>query len=515
MNHLAQSNLRLFIATFIFALSGCGLVSDVKDLDDVNLSPDLAFPIVNTNVSAADIITKFDADGTNTNVNGNGLISLVYSGQVASQSASDLIELPSFPIPLIDTLQTAPYALSNGGSLNTVIFKEGVLAYEISADLPEDIEVMIRIPNASIGGDMFEERIDLYYQSGGFVSGSGSIDVSGYTLDLTDNELTLSYSAIRKNTGETISLRPDSYVVLQDAEFSYIEGFLGEYQLDSGEDRIGVDIFKTITFASVYFDNPRIDVTVRNSFGIPARTRFETLDAISEDGSITPIQSPLSSFVSLNYPELDEVGMAAETMIAANNGNSNINEVINAAPHEILYQLVTDLNPDGVAASNFATDNSVFEVDIDVELPLYGRVLDVAVIDTFPVDFREFNTVEDVEFLVHSENGLPIELGLQVYFVENGQVVDSLLLEEQSLMVAAETDASGWAVTPSEQDLIVTFDATRFGQIKGVSEIYLKTRFSTSNQGLESVRLRDTDAFDVRVGMKGKFDISVTDLIGG
>ena len=152
-------------------------------------------------------------------------------------------------------------------------------------------------------------------------------------------------------------------------------------------------------------------------------------------------------FISTNkagsdYPELNEVGEERVTRFSMNKDNSNIVEVLGSSPVALDYDVDAITNPDNDdAIRGFMTDSSRYVANVEVELPIYGRASGFAAIDTFDIDFSDFQDIKEVEFKLITKNDLPLEVGMELYFEDQaGKVVDSLFTGITPVLAPAPVD---------------------------------------------------------------------------
>ena len=80
-------------------------------------------------------------------------------------------------------------------------------------------------------------------------------------------------------------------------------------------------------------------------------------------------------------------------------------------------------NPDeDTDIRGFVTDSSYYKVRVDVDLPLYGSAIDFTVTGyALAWTSTGFDEVDYAEFKLVTENGMPVSIDMQGYFLdENG-----------------------------------------------------------------------------------------------
>jgi len=192
-------------------------------------------------------------------------------------------------------------------------------------------------------------------------------------------------------------------------------------------------------------------------------------DVYTADGEILPIFGEgIEDGIDFNYPTLDEVGQTKTTTYAFSKENSNIDTLLGSKPIAIDYDFDATTNPDNISTiRGFVTDESEYVVNVDVELPIFGRADRFLAVDSFDVNFSSYDNVESAEFKVVSENGIPLEIAMQMYFVDaNDNVLDSLLMDDLTLIEAAPVDGDGLVTMPQEKTLLVPMDGVKKLKLK-------------------------------------------------
>ena len=318
-----------------------------------------------------------------------------------------------------------------------------------------------------------------------------------------DDTVKIYYHAYRRNTGvrDTVEL---ALARIDDFEFSYTEGFLGTGLYDVERDTIEIDFFENWTRGDVWFVDPKINLIVENSFGFPVQSKSNGVYVWNVDGGVDSLQSIFLDSVVVDYPSLNEVGETKYTHFAFDKDNSNIDTILGNGPIAIDYDFDAVSNPDTNAmVKGFLTDESQMSVQVEVELPMYGSALGFEARDTFGISFDSYENFDDVEFKVISENGLPIDVGLQIFFAEeDGTILDSLFTPAQNILEAAPVGGDGVPINISEKTTFTDFQGSRFEDIKSAKLLFLRASFSTVNNGETMVKILSTQEVNIRMGMK-------------
>ena len=505
--------------TFSKLLLCCLLVSltifgcrkfDKTEIELTDYDAEFAIPLFNTKGQVKDLLEGFD-DDTFITLGEDGLITLNYKGEIAAENSTaifDVIQLVGFE--MMDTFVAVYFPLPNSIDIDYADLTAGNLAYSFESLHEEDVEVTLTLPQITKDGQPLQANVSVEYDGEVPISKFGLKDLAGYRLTSTNNDsILVRYEAIRANgMRDTLS---NVYVGFTGIQFSYIQGFLGQDIYGIDRDTIEIDFFENWIRGDIYFVEPKVLIKIQNSFGFPIRSQIAVMQIETVNGEILPLESPYEDSIFVDYPLLNEVGVTKVTEFEFNKDNSNIAEILGEGPIALDYKLNGIPNPDTTNMEvGFATDTSKFIAQVEVELPFYGAasgfvVFDTITVDTFnfDVDFLGYGEVNYAEFKLISENGLPLNVDLQLYFADaNGAVIDSMFLDPTAVIAAAPVDVDGNVISEAIQTKIINVTDDRFESLKSTDRLFLRSSFSTTENGAVNVRLTNEQEVAMRMGMK-------------
>ncbi len=497
----------LFLATLL-AFSACKKY-EVDEVEIGAYDAEYAIPLINTSATLQDVLENFDST-TFIQFSDDNLIILNYKGDVNSKTSDDLFQVLSeyelIPIPLEDTATFIPYEPVDGVDLDYAILKSGTLKWGFQSHHTEPVEVTLTLPSMTKNGIPFSAIM-----SGPGYSGTGDpfpifdlngIDLTGYRLEAVNDTIYINYVAHRLNSGimDTLS---SCGITFENLVASYIEGYLGNDLYDLDRDTIEIDFFENWTRGDVYFEDPKLTVTVENSFGLPVRSKANIVNVHTADDQVLALESIYLDSININYPSLSEVGEVKYTYFDFNKENSNVDELLGANPVAVDYDMDAVPNPDSITSiRGFMTDSSYFNAQVEVELPVYGTASGFEARDTFEIDM-DMEDATHAEFKIVAENEIPLDVGVQLYFANDDNVIiDSLLAADEILMAAAPVDADGKSTMAAEKITFSLFDEARFDGVRSATKLFMNARFSTLNNGAQSVKVFADNEVRIRVGMK-------------
>lgn len=495
-----------FLLISIFLIQGC--VKDLRDIDNVeveNWQPEVAVALVNTNVSIQDFLDDFDSQGY-LDVDAENFMTLVYESNVFSVSGEEIIDIPNFAIPVLDTSMVFPYSSPNPSiDIDFFTIKNGLLDYAFQSPYDEDMDVIIEVKNLTKNGGSLNHFVVANYTGTNPVNVSGTIDLTDYIMDFSNDEVEVRYIATNA-AGERKYLQN---MVLQFHEFEYslIQGYFGQYEFDLPGDTILINLFETAIDGSLNIEDPKINLKISNSFGVPIGMIAESLTAETMSEGTMDVHTVLDDGIDFNYPSLMEIGQSKITNVGANKDNSNLSEIISSNPRKLSYELGALANPDNDASiTGFILDTSRFAVDVEVELPVWLSASNFTVEEVSEFDASFFDDIESAEFKLITENGLPIEAGVQVYFMdENNVVLDSLFNSgNMTLIPAAEVNGEGEVTAKSSSENIAEFSIDRIAKIQNATQISIKGIVSTAEMGTVTVKFYTNYGMSFKLGAIAK-----------
>lgn len=500
----------LLLIVLVTTWTACSDLTDLDSVDGTDANAEFALPLINTSLSITDLLGDFDSNAF-LEVDADGLVHLVYTGDVLSRTSDEVFEavndaIPPF-IPITSPRIALPFSSPDGVDIDQIIFKTGRIQYTFQSDSEEPLTVEVRIPGLAKDGVSFKQDHLVPAAENGELSTPlpplVEIDLAGYELAAQQDSIYLEYTALRPD-GATDTLE-NFIMTLKDLRFAYAEGFLGQQDYDTDRDTIPIDFFENWQQGRVFFEEPSINISINNSFGIPTRSVVNAFEVMSATGETIALQSPvLEEGIDFNFPTLNEVGETKTTLFSFTNENSNIAEVLGSTPVAVIYDVDAATNPDAeTTVSGFVTDSSKFSVNVEVDLPLYGNADGFVVTDTLAINFGDIEEVATAEFKVITESDLGLDVELQAYFTDaNGTILDSLFKEKTLLVEGATVDDEGVSTSRTKTTEFIDFPADRFTNILNANQLLIRSNFSTIDNGQTSVKVFATDAVDLRIGLK-------------
>ena len=496
------------LVLFVFlglTYTSCSKLDGAGDIDEVNWTPEVVAPLAHGKISLQDVLDELD-DLSFLEVETDGTMRLFYEDEPLSRTSEDVVgPFPDFPLFFSDTEMSVPFNVIPGIDVDNIIMKEGSLSFEINSPYAEDIDVTITIPSLVKNGNPFQVNITAVYL--GNLPATAQIDpisIAGYTLSTNNGNLEMNYEAQRMN-GEKVKV---NYIAGNGTGWKYetIDAVWDNAFFDLKEDAIEIDVFDNWVAGDINLADPRITIEIDNSFGFATRVRVNKLEVITTSGEKINLESTLlNSGFSLDYPTLQEKGTSKKTILTFDRTNSNIDEILNARPIRVEYDLIAEVNPESSSDLGFVMDDSEIATTVKVEIPIYGTAKGFTIENETDIDLEDFDNIEEAEFKIITNNAIPLDFDIQMYFVDaNQQVIDSLFVLPYNILKAAAVDANGNVTTNSMVEDFIDITASRFDILRQSEKLLIQAAFSTYNDGQDAVRILSTQELDVKLGVKVK-----------
>lgn len=508
----------------------------MDNLADGEWNPSLATPLVNSSLNLENMIAEYDDDNL-VQVDENNFISLYYKSKIYTMQVDELIDLPNQALPKSIQLDaTEQVALIANGSvqadradnfqfdtggeakISSMNIKSGAVHVTVSSQYQHSGTLTIILPKVKKVGTPFRMVIPINYTGSVPLTTEQTGYLSSYQMEMGaqggGNEIEVQYELALQNSGNAV-LPSDAINLLisfNDLEFSALFGYLGQHNLEIPADSIDINLFNNSIAGSFTLEDPRFNLIIHNSFGMPVAAEVVQFDAISNSGS-TAFNGPnIPGQLNVSSPSMSQIGQSVTTKIYLDRNNSNIAQILNSKPHQIIYQMNGLGNPNGQTSNNFATDSSKVDVEIEMELPLHGAVSNLVIQDTLDFNFeQDINLIEEAMFRLDIENGFPIDAKVQLYFTDvNHNILDSLVVGNTAIINSGVLSSSSGKVSqPSKKVTDVFMDAARIDNIRQVEKVIIRGDMSTAQQGSTPVKIYSDYYLNVRVGAQTKLNINL------
>lgn len=464
----------LFKTALLITTIACGLYACTEDyfefekikVDDWN--PNLAVPLMSSNLSLADIVIKKDTNGDIFTTASGGL-EIVYRSSVLSSDTSTVINIPTenfadtFTVSqatngLLDSMPPGP-PFNNGQRIDfnastqkkivdnsrfgivvdSMTLKTGKLAFTLENSFPYELTITAKFRTFT---DSLGDTLVLNYivpaANPSIQVRSQEVDLKGYQVNLSEDKdgnpadntlpIDLQYSiqlesGVASNKDDRLTMTGS----ITNIDFKEFYGSLGSTPLPLESDSIAIDFFKNFQeFAKedLFISNPTLRLTAKNSFSCPMNFEFTKLDAVNpkRNPSVIAFDIPTElKPLTINFP--DKYGIV-QTVFELNNVNSNLDTILSHLTKSIAFDSEALFNPNGEPPRNgqrrnFITDTSDLGLDLEFRIPFEGRANGFFIEDTISVTLDQIKNLSNGTLRIYAENGFPMDVDLQLTFLDS------------------------------------------------------------------------------------------------
>lgn len=416
---------------------------------------------------------------------------------------------------VVDETISVDMLLGNGESINSLRLKNGSISYDIDYGIREDANLTIELPYATNGGVPFSEVIVINSDGITATNVTGSFDLSGYTMDLTaggtgTNTVEARISASIISSGVAVPFTQTDGVVadltLSGLEIEYLDGDLGVQAFNLAQDTVDFSFDQLDFDAEVTLADPRLTLSITNSFGMQLGANLGNL--IAENDEVSQPLTGLDS-ITIGAPTIASIGDSVTTDIEINNTTTNISDILGIKPNKLIFGMSGSTNPGTGPFNNFVTDESYVGVSMDVEIPLYGGVSGFVLTDTLDFPADAFDNVKEGLIRTQIRNEFPVGVNVQAYFVDEDYVVlDSLGATPINVLQAAAVDADGEQDgEPQVNQTDIELSEEMVDNIKNAKFIILQSDLSTSDG--EAAKFYTSYGMDIKLAVLAKVRINL------
>jgi hypothetical protein len=491
----------IFLLSFL-SLTFSACLPDGDAFNSNDWQPELAIPLFSAEFGLEDILAQFDSV-TSLEVDPDRLLHIIYEGEVFSLRGEDFFQFPNIVGPVADTSGSISTVFPGLGTIYRADFKKGGLSFNLTTLDTGQIRLKFNIPELENNGTTFQ--FDTLFDGPGQVR--KSLSLAGYSLLSPEGEVSYIYESNLVSNGDPVELL--GTITFDSTSYTYIEGILEPITVETGIDTIAIELFEANASALLEFQDFDLDITFRNSVGLPVRGTMKQFLAITNQGGIRDINSDLlKDGVDFEFPSLMEVGETKETYINLNPDNSDLAQTISKGPTEMVYQVEGQTLP--MTEAGFLTDSSQFGVDISLDLPLHltAKSLFLEQKREFVVnDWGPLDDVLEASFRIQTENGYPLDLDMQLYLMdENSDIIDSVFDSFQPILAAGPVDEDARVTEPGILNFDIELPASRLDNLQLTKFILVQLKTNTLNDAQTPVKIFDDYTFVLKMGLKAKLD---------
>lgn len=501
-----------------------------KDFERPNWDVELLSPLIKTSLTLDNLLPD-SVLATNPDTS----LKIVYQTNLFDLDMDSLFRIPdttiteifsipvsTFPSPgdaFYSTNKQNTLGVSNNVELNEARIESGRIELEIWSEIKEKVIITYTIVSATKNGDtlVLQELIPAgtLTQAGHFFK---SIDISGFDLDLTgingnrvNTFVTRAVGILDTNAagpvvvqaGEKITITNKLVAVVP----SFVRGFFGSQQFHFGPQTTNFDVFNRIVFGNIDLNQVDVNLNFENGIGVDAQLTLNQLTSINTNTSANfPLMHPIignslninRALQTFSVPEVNYTNL--NTLISTS--NSNIDQLIEIFPNQLMFDLNLHVNPFGNLSGNndFVFKKHPLKANLNVEFPLSLIANNLTLVDTIEIDLdsqTQSGEIIEGDLVLFADNGFPFsaEITLQL-FNEFNQPMS--VIASSSIIEAAPLNANLRVSTPKASMLRFSLNNTTINELYNAKKIAVKIAFTTSAQP-QFVKIFEEYKIDLKV----------------
>jgi hypothetical protein len=516
----------LWIALIGLLLYSCDY-SYLEGMDDIQhqLKPVIAVPLINESMGLASLLDE--TEYAEFEIGADDLITMIYKGRIYSLTAGEVFLLspqnrqfvftgiPAPPAGVSIPPQTFVYemTLEDDESLTYVSFLQGI--FTVSARSPQMAQDGYNI-NASVKILGSSNRAGFPITGNLSLNQPAQVNLDGSYIDFSgENRFGIEITVSLTGNGNPVNAPYDVefQIGLHQLKYDLIKGYIGRFDFHVGDTWIPINLFES-TRGSIYFEDPHIDFTVVSTFGLPVNLHAVDFYAILANGNRMDLTGPGCEnpwYVNFSpTPELPE----AVTTFSANHDNTNLFQITTMSPKQIYLKVMGTTNPRPAdPKTNWIKHDSNLTIDVDLKLPLHGRIDYFNMGDT--IDLKIDAVPEEIDWLelkLNIVNGFPLAAELNLVLLnEAKEVVDTLFKNMRQLIRPAQVNTTTGLVSSSTSYSIASMlSKPEIENLSNTHYLIIDARMKTpGSENQTSVRILDSYRLNLDLGIRAKGNVSV------
>lgn len=452
----------------------------------------------------------FTSEGELSTANGNALFPLSdqshdYSFALSLADINTLTSIGSLQKNYSDTvtLQIAQQAL-----IKNIKFRAGQLRIRYSTNCKHDNTFTLTVPMLKQAGIALSHRLDVSYTGIFPAEQEAVIDLTGYTLNLAFNGAVPSnrfyYTLTDSMTyiGNSLQIDDSTHMTLSftGLEFSNIDGNFGTLQLPLMQQSFPLAIFQNVASGSLRFKAPVLNLTMRNSMGMPMTLQWDQITGQSPiTGSHALVGDTLTRDWAFGVP--GSKGKTAIRTIKLNAANTNLPEMLSHASTSILLSGRDSVRQVANTYTYFLTDSSSAGVDAQLQMPLEGSFEDLLLSDTLSIRTDAFKDEAIKALRLYVENRFPLLANIQAWPLDASGGRGEALLTEEGFTIPSGKIKSGGAVSdPTIVAQTIPISSTQSNQLLQAGRLLIGVKMK-SDSGTD-VKLSTASKIKIYIGVQ-------------
>ncbi len=352
---------------------------------------------------------------------------------------------------------------TRGEQIDSVFFGGGMLEYTLSSDFDFPVDYIFTLTDLRD-----EDNQPLTFDRS---IAAASSDFQSYPLDGVKNisasqggtnvfkvnlELTLQIPA---NTAVSASDQITLDMILKNTEIDAVFGDFGNDPISVQENSIEISAFEDAEFGELEVASMKISLEVDNRYGIEMGASLAGIKAVDADlNELLLSGNVVNDLQFVDAPNSEQIGEIVSSTITVDETNSNILDLINSLPTNMVFDITAEPNPlESDNENNFLFEDQFVEIRTIMEIPFEFKM------DGFSKDISMSSPgsdLEDAESLVIkivATNEIPFSGTLDLSFEDKDEEV-LYVLSDIGIIESPEIGSDGRTIGSSEGLATITLD---------------------------------------------------------
>jgi len=295
-------------------------------------------------------------------------------------------------------------------------------------------------------------------------------------------------------------------VNLVNLDFKSIQGDFGKrlITITPGNFDLNVDMLDKID-GSFKLVNPKMELILRNSIGVPASVSVD-FTATNKSGKTAALNPPV---FDIPVPASITSGIATKSVVF-DKLNSKIVDFIALPPTgSISYSGKVEFNKLAPVTSlkpNFLDLDATFAIDLKLDLPLELQVNNLSFKDTTGISGGDFEKLETAELILNAKNGIPLDIDLQLFFVDTISKTQYGTSKKTKILSAAQIGADN-KITPVQSSQTFSLDKSEMDNLRKANGIVFTGTVSSPSAGTGVATILSDSKIELNVVIKSKVNL--------
>ncbi|MCF6242463.1 MAG: hypothetical protein L3J74_14080 [Bacteroidales bacterium] len=284
--------------------------------------------------------------------------------------------------------------------------------------------------------------------------------------------------------------------------------YLPAFDYALNETTIDLNLNINLNGGSITFFDPKVKIIMTNFWNIPLQFSFSNMKYYPEGDTVG--KDVTGSFVNdthiIGSPTVKNDSVV--TTLEMNTGNSNIDEVLSSVPTFISAGAV--VGTPGQSTPFDLTGANDNKVNMEIVIPLNLSMDNVLFTDTLDFDLgvnTDSTKVKNITINFEADNGFPLGMNIQVYFLDNNFVIVDSLFSSRFDMEPASV-SNGIVNTRVQSKVPVSIPESRMDNILNAKYMmpHIKLR-TTDATNLLPVKIYST--YDIGLQLSAKMELEL------